>query len=135
VNPIVPSLPEAHAQNATVMRAVARAAAYNQDGYGVVIDGVIGPWYLDVFRTEVERTGARLHYVVLRADSREAPVREEIIRSMHPQFARLGALENHAVDTSSKTIALVLAELLEAMRANRFVLAAGVRLGWTQVAG
>jgi predicted kinase len=131
--PIVPSRPESRTQNATVMRAVARsAAAYAEGGCRVVVDGVIGPWYLDVFQTELGTTEARVHYVVLRADLNETlrrgttradPVHEEIIRSMHWQFADLGSLEHHAVHTSSKTSEVVLAELLDSLTANRFMLA------------
>jgi predicted kinase len=131
-DPVVPSLPEARTQNATVMRAVARSAgAYVQSGYRVVVDGVIGPWYLGTFRTELG-TETKVHYVVLRADlietlkrgtTRADPVHEEIIRSMHPQFADLGSLEHHVVHTSSKSSDAVLAELLENLHANRFTLA------------
>jgi predicted kinase len=132
-HPIVPSLPEARTQNATVMRAVARAArVYADGGYHVIVDGVIGPWYLDVFRAEFGTTGVSMQYVVLRADlietvgrgtTRADPVREEIVRSMHPQFADLGSLELHAVSTSGKSSGDVFAELLANLQANRYVLA------------
>jgi predicted kinase len=43
-------LPEAHEQNRTVMFVLARAAeAYARGGYGVVLDGVVGPWFLPSF--------------------------------------------------------------------------------------
>jgi predicted kinase len=131
-SPIVPSLPEARTQNATVMRAVARSArTYAEDGYQVVVDGVIGPWYLNTFRNELGLTKTAVQYVVLRANlletvrrgtTRAAPVNEDIIRSMHPQFADLGSLERHAVNTTGQTSDVVLDTLLEGLRANRFVL-------------
>ena len=132
-SPVLPTRPEAQAQNATIMRAAARAAAvYVRDGYGVFVDGVIGPWYLDVFRAEIEPAVASLHYVVLRAElaetiargtSRAAPVVEEIIRSMHPKFADLGSLEAHAVSTSTKTSDDVLREVASELKTKRFLLA------------
>ena len=131
--PIAPSLPEARTQNATVMRAVARSVrTYVEGGYRVVVDGVIGPWYLDTFRAELGPMETIVQYVVLRADlvetvrrgtTRAEPVNEGIIRSMHPQFADLGSLEHHAVHTSDQTIDVVLATLLDGLKARRFVLA------------
>jgi hypothetical protein len=92
---------------------------------------VIGPWYLDTFRTELGAQ-AKAHYVVLRADlsetlergtTRADPVHEEIIRSRHPQFADLGSLEHHVVHTSSKSSDVVLAELLENLHRELLALA------------
>jgi predicted kinase len=130
--PVAPTLPESRAQNATVLRAVARAArAFADGGYQVVVDGVIGPWFLDVFRAELAPTQVSLQYVVLRADltetlrrgaTRPDPVDERIVRAMHPQFAELGALEPHAVQTSGRTSEAVLAVMLEGLRTNRFAL-------------
>lgn len=59
-----PWLDEAHRQNDVVMRAAAAATGRLVDGgYSVVYDGVIGPWFSDVF---LAATGlAALHYAVL----------------------------------------------------------------------
>lgn len=130
--PIAPIRPESRAQNTTVMRAVARSArAFAESGYQVVVDGVIGPWFLDVFREEQGPSQLSLQYVVLRAElsetirrgtSRSDPVDESITRAMHPQFADLGVLEHHAVHTSGQTSEAVLSVLLEGLRTKRFAL-------------
>ncbi|MGR6034988.1 MAG: AAA family ATPase [Candidatus Nitrosoglobus sp.] len=60
---IQPYLPEAQEQNAVVMNVLAGGAeGYAKGGYFVVVDGIIGPWFLQPFR----RLAAPLHYVVLR---------------------------------------------------------------------
>ncbi len=46
-----PWRPEAHAQNATVIEALAAASfTYASGGYEVIFDGVLGPWFLAPFR-------------------------------------------------------------------------------------
>ncbi len=45
---IAPFLPESRRQNETVVGVLARAAAgYAAGGYRVVVDGVVGPWFVD----------------------------------------------------------------------------------------
>jgi hypothetical protein len=62
---IPPYLAEAHGQNAVVMKVLVQAAAgYAAGGYFVLVDGIIGPWFLDAFRSIT----VPLHYVVLRPD-------------------------------------------------------------------
>jgi hypothetical protein len=113
--PIAPWLPEARAQNEAVLRAVgAAAAAYVADGYALVVEGVIGPWTLDLVRAPIERAGATAHYAVLRpyldvalrrARSREGAqqVAPAAIAGLHEEFADLGAYERHAIDSSEQT--------------------------------
>ncbi len=130
---VAPWRPEADAQNRAVLRAVAESAATLADsGYVVVVDGVIGPWYLDLFTAPLGRHGIATHYVVLRPDIGvtlarvTARSREELVASqlatafieeqpavqMWEQFADLGELERHVVDNSGldapQTAALVL---------------------------
>jgi energy-coupling factor transporter ATP-binding protein EcfA2 len=101
---IEPSLPEAHAQNAAVVRAVAAAAqAYADGGFLTMVDGIVGPWFLKPFRA----LEASVAYVVLRPDidsalervrARDAGVLNEVdVRGLHLQFADLGDLEGHVV--------------------------------------
>ncbi|HET6737421.1 MAG TPA: AAA family ATPase, partial [Kribbella sp.] len=48
---VAPYLPGAGHQNEVVVAAiVATVAAYARGGYDVVVDGVIGPWFLAPFR-------------------------------------------------------------------------------------
>lgn len=102
---IAPWKPEAHGQNATVMEALAGAAArYAEGGYFVLVDGIIGPWFLDAFRN----LKSVIHYIVLRPDLDEA-IRRCLARggntltdpgpisALHQQLGNLGPLERHAL--------------------------------------
>jgi len=122
VNGFVPPWkPEADAQNRAVLAAVAgSAAALATAGYVVVVDGVIGPWHLDLVAQPLARRGIDTHYVVLRpelevalarvrsrADQEhvsghlaEAFIDEAPAAHMWEQFSDLGPLERHVVDNA-----------------------------------
>ncbi|MEV7027862.1 AAA family ATPase [Kitasatospora sp. NPDC093558] len=107
-----PYLPEAHRQNQVVLDVlVAAAFGYAAGGYHVVYDGVVGPWFVDLFRTAAEARGVPLNYVVLRPDQRttldratgrtgDALTDPEPIRSMYAQFSDLGVYEPNVLDSS-----------------------------------
>jgi len=107
---VAPHLPEAKTQNTAVMDVVADAAAgYADVGYFVVWDGVVGPWFLDRVSRRLAARGVRLRYLVLRAEReialarvRERDDTEETSGAavMWDQFAELGELESHVVDSS-----------------------------------
>jgi predicted kinase len=70
---IAPYLPEAHQQNQTVMAVLADAAfGYARGGCQVVLDGIVGPWFLRPFRAASQSAGVPLHYLVLRPDEATA---------------------------------------------------------------
>jgi chloramphenicol 3-O-phosphotransferase len=127
--PIDPATPEAQAQNVSVMRARARSArAFAEGGYDVFLDGVIGPWFLPVFREELRGVPA-LSYIVLRASEADAVrrVRERDgagpsarVRRMHAAFAELGELAAHAIETSQRARREVFAEARAGLHAGRF---------------
>jgi predicted kinase len=107
---IEPWRPEAHGQNTVVMSAVASAAgAFAAGGYLVVVDGIVGPWFLEPF----QRLGTPLSYVVLRPSAAVALARARAradglaasgpIVDLHRQFASLGDLERCAIDTTLQT--------------------------------
>lgn len=117
---IDPWLPEAHEQNRVVLRSFVTAAAVMVDGgYPTVLEGVVGPWMLDLLTAETRPMGIAVHYVVLRpsldvtlgrAAGRAGEERvpghpaltdEEPIRHMWDQFAALGAYEDHVLDTTA----------------------------------
>ena len=108
---IAPWLPESHGQNRVVMRAIVAAAAeYAAGGYVVVIDGVVGPWFLDGYREAARRLGVALDYVVLRPDRGTAVARArdrqafplaEYPPGLYESFADLGELEHHVIDTTT----------------------------------
>jgi predicted kinase len=131
---VAPWLPEADNQNQTVLRSCAAAAAeLSVDGYPVVMNGIFGPWYLDLVTDGLRRHGAEVHYVILRpalavalerATSR-APLTAGVppltdegpIRQMWAQFQDLGPLEDHVLDNGGldpeETAALVYTRFVE----------------------
>jgi chloramphenicol 3-O-phosphotransferase len=110
---IAPYLPESNTQNQVVIEAIIAAAhTYAKGGYFVVVDGIFGPWFLDRVLTA---TDVPLHYVVLRPDLGTALARAQgrasdglkesgPIRGLHEQFANLGDLESHAMDTTALSV-------------------------------
>ncbi|HEV2531453.1 AAA family ATPase [Phenylobacterium sp.] len=111
---VEPWRPQAQAQNITVMRGLAAAAAaYASGGYEVLVDGIVGPWFFDPWREAASAHRLDLRFVVLRPDeaatvaravAREGhPMRDaEVVRFMWKQFAELGELEPHALDSTQQ---------------------------------
>jgi predicted kinase len=118
---VPPWRPEADSQNRAVMRALAESAgALATAGYGVVVDGVVGPWYLGLVTEPLRRLGLDAHYVVLRPDLEVAVARvaararaarvsgrlatafvaEEPVAHMWEQFSHLGEFESHVIDNA-----------------------------------
>jgi predicted kinase len=114
---IAPWLAESHAQNVTVTQAIAAAAsAYAAGGYAVLLDGVVGPWFLERYREAAARAGADLAYVVLRPDRDTAVARardrEEMPLADYPaglfeRFGDLGLFESHVIDTTGLDVGAV----------------------------
>jgi predicted kinase len=64
---IPPYLPQANQQNAVVIAALARAAAaYTGGGYHVIVDGIVGPWFIERFCASAGFTSVPIHYLILR---------------------------------------------------------------------
>ncbi len=129
---IPPYLPEAHEQNAVVMDVLAGVAdAYAKGGYFVVVDGIIGPWFLKAFKAVT----APLHYVVLRPPLDVAILRcqerggdtltdPEPITTLHRQFSSLEKLEKHVLWTDGQARHETLNMVIEAVEGGLFRLAA-----------
>lgn len=112
---IAPYLPEAHQQNQVVLQVLVSAAfGYAEGGYQVICDGVVGPWFIDLFRVTARERSLPLSYVILRpsqhttlerATSRtdDALTDPEPIRSLHRQFSNLGGYEAHVLDSTALT--------------------------------
>ncbi|MET9230047.1 AAA family ATPase [Lentzea sp. NPDC003310] len=125
---VLPFLPEAHRQNEVVVGAITAAvAAFARGGYDVVVDGIVGPWFLAPFRELVGELA--VSYVVLRpavdvtvaravGRSGEELRDVEAVAGMHAAFADLGDLEGHVIDSGHLDTAQTAAEV-------RRVLAAG----------
>lgn len=126
---IAPFLPEAHAQNATVIQALAAAAqGYAAGGLLTVVDGVIGPWFLDAFR----RLAAPVHYLVLQPplDAAIRRCRErgyglddaDAVSALHAQLTDLGDLRAHALPTGEATPEQALSSVVAALGSGAFAL-------------
>jgi predicted kinase len=127
---IDPWLAESNDQNTTVTRAiVAAAGVYATGGYTVIVDGVVGPWFLDIYRAEAARLGVALDYVVLRADLERVTARARD-RADHPLadypprvfdgFADLGPLEPHVIDNGGDDVEALLGTIRGGCAEGRF---------------
>ena len=132
-----PTTVESYHQNAVVMQAVASAAlSFAKGGYTVYLDGVIGPWFLHVFRPHFE-PHVSTSYVVLQLSEIEARARvrrrqgsglSQTVAQMHRQLSELGPLAHHALDTGDRCES----EVVEALSGR---LARGqLTLDWSLVA-
>ena len=64
-------LPEAREQNMVVLEAfTASATRYASGGYEVIVDGIIGPWFLEPWLKAVQ-DGFDIRFVVLRPTNRQ----------------------------------------------------------------
>jgi cytidylate kinase len=130
-HPLDPTTDEAHAQNATIMRAIGRAAAaFVEGGYEVFLDGVVGPWFLPTLLREWE-TVTRVEYVILRATlaeesarvwKRDGPATQARVYNMHDAFADLRGYARHVIETTGRLPEEVRAEYLDRRRRHEFVL-------------
>lgn len=113
---IEPFLPESDTQNNTVLKVISQAAfTYAAGGYTVIVDGIVGPWMLHHF-TEARQAQPSIpvDYIVLRPDSattlaratartgKDDLVDSAAVTSMWKQFADLGSLNEHIIDTSDQ---------------------------------
>lgn len=125
---IPPWLSAAREQNAVVIDVLAHAAeGYARGGYFVVVDGIIGPWFLEPFR----RLGPPLDYIVLRPPLDAAIERcrrrggDELsspgpITALYQQFSELGPLESHVIATAGQSSGATLAAVEAALDSGRF---------------
>lgn len=125
---IAPYLPEAHRQNEVVIDVlVSTAQAYARGGYFVILDGIIGPWFLAPFGA----LALPVHYVVLRPPLDEAIERCRLrggdtlsdpvpITALHQQFSALGPLERHVIATGGQDRAATLAAVRQAAADGNF---------------
>lgn len=131
---VPPWLTESQSQNETVTRVlVATAFTYAQGGYAVVLDGIVGPWFLEPYRAASRERRIPLHYAVLRADV-ETSVRrvrerdtqglkaETVVRDLHRQLSGLGNLESHVIDSTRGPAEAIADEVRAALAAGRLAL-------------
>jgi predicted kinase len=125
---VEPWKPESHEQNTAVMRIVAAAAAgYAEAGYFTIVDGIISPrWFFEPLRDALKTTGHTVAYGVLRAPlavcaaratSREASriADTSVVERLWRDFADLGSLERHAIDSDGKSAEQVAEEVAQCL--------------------
>jgi hypothetical protein len=123
-----PYLPDAHKQNRVVVGILANAAeGYANGGYFVVVDGIIGPWFLPPFKA----LSVTLHYIVLRP-SLDVAIRRcrerggdtlanpEAITALYQQLSSLEELERHVLRTDGQTADETLREVIRAVHSGAF---------------
>jgi adenylate kinase family enzyme len=109
-----PWLPASQQQNEVVIRAVCAAAvSFAGGGYQVVLDGVIGPWFLETLLAAADANNVEVDYVILLPPLDTVLTRlagrtghgftsAEAATKMYAEFeAALSSYEQHALDTSS----------------------------------
>jgi cytidylate kinase len=129
---VLPFLPEAERQNEVVIEAIVRTVAtFAHGSYDVVVDGIIGPWFLPPFRAVAEQDGLAVSYVVLRPDLGTTLSRAEArgghelkdvdaITGLHAAFAQLGDLERHAIDTGDLDEAQTTTEVRRVLASGQY---------------
>ena len=129
---VLPFLPGAQKQNEVVIEAiVGTVATFARGGYDVVVDGIVGPWFLPPFRTLAEHDHLTVSYVVLRPDLDTALSRAQeraghelkdvdAITGLHAAFAQLGDLEQHAIDTGDLDAEQTTAEVRRILTSNKY---------------
>jgi predicted kinase len=133
---VAPWRPESQAQNITVMNALAGAAAtYARDGYEVVADGIVGPWFFEPWLAAAAADGLDLRYVVLMPDEATAVARgvartepgamtdANVIRTMWGHFRTFAPDPGHILDTTGQSLDETYALVSEGLCAGRFRLA------------
>jgi len=128
---VPPYLPGAQRQNEVVVDAiVAAVAVYARGGYDVIVDGIIGPWFLPPYRKAAADGEWTLAYVVLRPDldttldlaqhRADTELKNaDAIAGLHDAFTNLGDLERHAIDTTALDAPATAAEVRRALSSGR----------------
>lgn len=133
---IAPYEAAADKQNHVVIRVIAGAAyTYALGGFTTIVDGIVGPWMLNHYYDQARsHPDQPLHYVVLRPDrevtlrraqQRTAPTaltQQASIRRMWDQFADLGEMEAHVLDTTHEDLETSMQSVANAIDSQRFIL-------------
>lgn len=131
---IPPYLPQAQAQNEVVIDAiVAAVGAYAGGGFDVVVDGIIGPWFLAPFRGLAAQAGLAMSYIVLRptldtalgrvqARSGDDLKDPDAISGLHSAFTELDELESHVIDNSALDASGTAQRVRQAIASGRYCL-------------
>jgi predicted kinase len=131
---VEPWRPESQHQNTTLMAAMAASAAIcAKGGYEVFVDGIVGPWFLDPWRSAAKAHALDLRYVVLMPAEAETVARgttrtghpmtdEAVIRQMWKAFVDFAPPPQHLVDTTGQAAADTAAAVRARLTAGDFKL-------------
>ncbi len=113
---IAPHLPESNQQNLIVIEAFLEAAMrYAYGGYDVIVDGIVGPWFLEPWQKIIKKS-FEVHYIILRTSKKETLRRAisrskldkstniELVESMWEQFNNLEKYEENVLDITNLTV-------------------------------
>ena len=129
---VEPWKPASRHQNETITRALSAACfSFAAGGYLAVLDWIVGPWFLDLYRADAARTGLALDYILLRPsedlasrrtrERAERPIADYAhLRPLYAQMAQMGELERHVIETSHMTLDDTLAAIRAGMAEGRF---------------
>ncbi|MCP3027244.1 AAA family ATPase [Halobacillus sp. A5] len=131
---ILPILPESQEQNLIVIEAFLEAAKrFARGGYDVIIDGIVGPWYLKQL-LKVVQDNYEVHYIILRATKEETMKRAvnraqldedgniELVEKMWNQFNKLGSYESNIIDTTHQSIERCVSTIKSVIEEKSFLL-------------
>ena len=89
---IPPHLSESNEQNMIVVEAFLEAARrFVCGGYDVVVDGIVGPWFLGPW-LGIAQEGCEVHYIILRA-GKEETLERAVRRSKLDRETNIGLVE------------------------------------------
>lgn len=133
---VAPWRPESQQQNDALMRAMAASAAIcAESDYLTLVDGIVGPWFLEPWRNAAAERQVELHYVALLPSDEEAVARgtarttpgamtdPAVIRQMCAAFREFPLPERHIVDSTGQTAATTAIAVQEAFECGRLRLA------------
>ena len=138
---VPPWTPAAHEQNRTIVRSFGAAAAtLAAGGYAVVLEGIVGPWNLDLVIDEARSRDVAVHYAVLRPSLEVALARatgrageervpghpalvdRDVVGKMWNEFADVGRYEPHVIDSTGLGADDVAAAVLDLFTRGRLLL-------------
>ena len=133
-NAIAPHLPQSNAQNLVVIESFLEAAKrFARSGYDVIVDGIVGPWFLTPWKEAVQE-GYEIHYIILRADKEETMKRAiertklnrdtniELVEVMWKQFVNLGDYEPFVINTTDCSIEKTVSIIKEHIKERKHLL-------------
>ena len=131
---IPPHLPGSEEQNLVVIEAFLEAAKrFARGGYDVIVDGIVGPWFLDPWKKAAQEK-YEVHYFILRASKEETLRRAiarakldrelniELVETMWDQFRHLGHCERYALDTTELSVEETVSTIQEKIDERSYLL-------------